>query len=101
MEKATKIEFRISEENKEILQKKADNIGINLSEYIRTILLKTEPIFIDNSSVIQIRKIGYNVNQIVKNAHTFKEPPSQNLIDEIENLKSLIQDLTNKSFKIK
>lgn len=101
MEKSNRIEFRISNKEKKILQDKADKIGLTLSEYSRKILLESEPIFIDNSVEVQIKKIGYNVNQIVRNSHTYKIPPSENLLTEIKDLIKIIRDFTGRTTKVK
>lgn len=101
MKKTERIHVRLTIEEKELLQKKADQLGLSLSEYFRNIAVTKEPIFIDNSLLIQIQKIGYNVNQIVRNSHATKMPPSDNLLKEIENLKLIIENLKNETIKIK
>lgn len=102
MEKKTeRIYIRLTEKEKREIKKKADNLGIKTSEYLREISTKKEVIFIDNSVLNQIRKIGLNVNQIIRLSHTYKNPPSQNLIDEINELKKMIIELTNKSNPVK
>ena len=101
MKKTERIHVRLTTDEKELLQKKAEKLGLSLSEYFRNIAVTKEPIFIDNSLFIQIQKIGYNVNQIVRNSHATKTPPSENLIKEIEDLKSIIQNLNNETIKIK
>ena len=101
MKKTERIHVRLTIEEKELLQKKADQLGLSLSEYFRNIAVTKEPIFIDNSLLIQIQKIGYNVNQIVRNSHATKTPPSDNLLKEIGNLKLIIENLKNETIKIK
>lgn len=101
MKKTERIHVRLTLDEKEMLQQKAEKLGLSLSEYFRNIAVTKEPVFIDNSMFVQIQKIGYNVNQIVRNSHATKTPPNENLIKEIENLKVIIENLKNESIKIK
>lgn len=66
MTKETIIKFRIEKNEKERLEKKAKSIGISLSDYLRQLCVFGDVRKIPDSAIIDIRRIGINVNQIAK-----------------------------------
>ena len=66
MSEKSNIIIRIDSDEKERLVKKAKSIGIPLSEYIRQICIFGDVRNIPDSAIVDLRRIGINVNQIAK-----------------------------------
>lgn len=66
MTKETIIKFRVEKSEKERLEKKAKAIGISLSDYLRQLCIFGDVRNIPTSAIVDIRRIGINVNQIAK-----------------------------------
>lgn len=69
-----KVSVRLSDSEKEKLEVNASMSGLNKSSYIRHIILNTKPPIhkFDKTMVIQVAKMGNNLNQIAKHANTHK-----------------------------
>lgn len=66
MSKKANIIIRIDVDEKERLIKKSKSIGIPLSDYIRQLCIFGDVRNIPPSAIVDIRRIGINVNQIAK-----------------------------------
>lgn len=69
-----KVSVRLSDSEKEKLELNASLSDLKVSAYIRHIILNTKPPThkFDKTMVIQVAKIGNNLNQIAKHANTHK-----------------------------
>ena len=97
-EKRTKKKtFRFSVEELEKLNRKMEVAGITFSEYSRKCLLnKKIDSKYDRDTVIQLRRIGNNLNQIAKRINTSdKEIQNQNynLMSVLDQLKNIIKQI--------
>ena len=66
----TWVSFRLSEEEKELLEKRATKLGVTRSEYIRQMVLQGFVINHRNEViqdlVVAVNRIGVNINQIAR-----------------------------------
>jgi hypothetical protein len=88
-----RIELRLSAEDDQTIRHKAELAGLSVSEYMRrTALGLPVQARIAAADLDNLRKIGINLNQVVKWAHTHQQWP-----DEIETLilrlKTLLTDV--------
>lgn len=69
-----KVSVRLSDSEKEKLELNASMSGLNKSLYIRYVLINAKPPIhkFDKAMIIQVAKIGNNLNQIAKHANTYK-----------------------------
>ena len=69
-----KVSVRLSDSEKEKLELNASMSGLNKSLYIRYVLINAKPPIhkFDKAMIIQVAKIGNNLNQIAKHANTHK-----------------------------
>ena len=69
-----KVSVRLSDSEKEKLELNASLAGLKISAYIRHVISNTKPPIhrFDKTMVIQVAKIGNNLNQIAKHANTHK-----------------------------
>ena len=69
-----KVSVRLSDSEKEKLELHASMSGLNKSSYIRYVLINAKPPIhkFDKTMIIQVAKIGNNLNQIAKHANTYK-----------------------------
>lgn len=69
-----KVSVRLSDSEKEKLELNASIAGLKASAYIRHVISNTKPPIhrFDKTMVIQVAKIGNNLNQIAKHANTHK-----------------------------
>ena len=69
-----KISIRLNDDEKEKLELNASLAGLKISSYIRSVLINTKPPIhkFDKTMVIQVAKIGNNLNQIVKHVNIGK-----------------------------
>ena len=69
-----KVSVRLSDSEKEKLELNASLAGLKASAYIRHIISNAKPPIhrFDKTMIIQISKIGNNLNQIAKHANTHK-----------------------------
>ena len=99
----------LSEDEKKLLDDKADYAGMNVSQFIRKIItddnvnrLPVEEIIETSKSINQfkfeINKIGHNINQLVKVVHEnndlYYEDQIQQAISLIENVIQTFDELT-------
>lgn len=87
--KRIRFEIRISESEKEEIQKRAKKAGLSVSEFSRRILLNGEVISITQEERRMLNGIAINFNQMIKLWHSTKNQPMK--LEEVFN--SLIQDL--------
>lgn len=92
----TRLFIKCSTEDKIKIKEKAKNVGKDLSDYARNILLqkKISP-KIDLQTLIEIRRIGTNLNQITRRINSSK------VIDNPQELLEKIEILTKELEKIK
>jgi Trp operon repressor len=73
MNKSSKIEIRVTENELELIDKKAEVVELNRSQYIRKMAIEGYIIKRDFSQVEQlvyeVNKIGNNINQIARRAN--------------------------------
>ena len=69
-----KVSVRLSDSEKEKLELNASIAGLKASAYIRHVISNAKPLVhkFDKTMIIQISKIGNNLNQIAKHANTHK-----------------------------
>lgn len=69
-----KVSVRLSDSEKEKLELNASIAGLKASAYIRHVISNTKPPIhrFDKTMVIQVAKIGNNLNQIARHANTHK-----------------------------
>ena len=69
-----KISIRLNDDEKEKLELNASIAGLKASAYIRHVISNTKPPIhrFDKTMVIQVAKIGNNLNQIVKHVNIGK-----------------------------
>lgn len=60
------MEFRVTPEEREIIEQKAKDIGCKFSHYARLMLMHGQVFNISAEEKIQLRGIGININQIAK-----------------------------------
>lgn len=99
--KNARIEFRVTQEEKEELTKKAAKARQSLSQYILTLSENKKIIVIDGvpELVKQIVKIGVNVNQIATIANTNRSVDDYYLKrvgDSLDNISALLGKLLKK-----
>ncbi len=72
MKREVIIPFRVSEREKEILEKKAAACGWSLSDYIRTCVSGKHVTVVQGADVLtdELRRIGNNLNQLTRHANT-------------------------------
>lgn len=91
-----KIEFYMTEEEREIIDKKAKEIGLNRSEYLRKIAMQGYIIKQDFSHVddliYEVNKIGTNINQITKKINETGRIENQ----DTKRVKELVEEIWNK-----
>ena len=91
-----KVSVRLSDSEKEKLELTASLSDLKVSAYIRHIILNTKPPIhkFDQSLVVQVVKIGNNLNQIAKHANTHKTIDGivlKHIIDVNKKLDDLVQ----------
>jgi predicted DNA-binding protein len=87
--------LRLSPNEKEKLEKRAERAGMSLSEYIRRRALgkKIKP-KVEEEAIRQIRRAGVNLNQIAKWANEGKDQAVRSAAEEtIEEVKQAIREL--------
>jgi len=91
-----KISIRLNDDEKEKLELNASLSDLKVSAYIRHIILNTKPPIhkFDKTMVIQVAKIGNNLNQIAKHVNIGKAIDSvvlRQIIDVNKKLDDLIR----------
>ena len=91
-----KVSVRLSDSEKEKLELNASLAGLKASAYIRHIISNTKPPIhrFDKTMVIQVAKIGNNLNQIAKHVNIGKAIDSvvlRQIIDVNKKLDDLIR----------
>ncbi|TYK32816.1 DUF6290 family protein [Bacteroides pyogenes] len=96
--KTSVIIFRVSEEEKRILQKKAEIYNLSLSSYVRKVSLETKILSkTDVKIAFELKKIGVNLNQIAKHLNSIPfEENIKNHLNEIEALLDFIKNILSK-----
>lgn len=104
-EKTTQIHFRTTSEEKELLIEKAKNAKMTLSEFIVSMSESKPIIIIDDVSkiIVEVSRIGNNINQIVKVANSQKfvnKEQIEKIINAYRNIVDLLDELIKKINKI-
>ena len=89
MNKETYIQIRIDKTEKERILKKANYIGLTLSEYLRQLCIYGDVRNTPESVAIDLRKIGININQITRRLNGGSATKDQVLIE----LQILLEEL--------
>lgn len=110
-ERSVQIKFFVNEDEKERILKKAST-SLNLSDYLRKMALNGKVIIpapsIDRNALLEMNRIGVNINQIVKkinesDVNVFSRAIRERLLKELEPLERLLDEkvtgLYNKVFK--
>ncbi|WP_159479694.1 plasmid mobilization protein [Chryseobacterium sp. 18068] len=66
MSKKSNIIIRIDSDEKDRIVKKANHIGLSLSEYLRQLCIYGDAKVVPESVIVDLRRIGINMNQITK-----------------------------------
>ena len=95
-----KVSVRLSDSEKEKLELNASLAGLKISAYIRHVISNTKPPIhrFDKTMVIQVAKIGNNLNQIAKHVNIGKAIDSvvlRQIIDVNKKLDDLISQNQN------
>lgn len=89
--------LRLSHEEKEKLEKKAEACGYSMSEYIRSLINGIEPRekpdkeFYD--ALKEIRRIGVNLNQLARHVNTFGYASNRDFRELYDEVSKLILDM--------
>ena len=98
----------VNKKEKEIIEKNAFKVGLNISQYLRYIALKNQPIIIKDlvelepiektfgNIEFQIKRLGVNVNQISKNLNeggSISEDTVISLINVLERLNLRMREI--------
>lgn len=90
--KTKNIVIRLTEEEKDKLVKRAGSVGKSLSSYIREVSLKgyiTSKT--DIQTVYELKKIGANINQLVKHANML--PVDENVRQLLARMNEYLSDI--------
>ena len=64
------LHFRVTEEEKEAIRKKAEDAGSGMSDYLRRCALERDLFHkYDRDAVYQLKRIGRNLNQALRHMH--------------------------------
>lgn len=88
----TRVEVRFSKSEKKYLIDKADQLGMNISTYIRQAVLKDHIISkTDLQTAFELKKIGTNLNQLAKHVNSL--PVDENILNSLEIIDKYIKEL--------
>lgn len=85
MKKDQRIEVRLTAEEKKEIVKKAESVGMNLSQFARQTLINGTVINLSDEEKRNITGIGRNFNQLVKFSHVSNRIPND-LQEEIQSI---------------
>lgn len=115
--KTQTIKVRVTEKEKEIIYKNAEESGLDFSKYIRHVAITKKPIIIKDIADLEavetkignleyeINKLGTNVNQIAKVLNGGKMVPENTInsllkvLERLENRMEKIHDTLAKSYE--
>ena len=88
--------FRVSEEEKRLLDEKVTTSGLNRTDYIIRALLDKPIVSIESGNEIlaELKRQGNNLNQAVKNNY-FGDITEQELLSVVDDCKSLYRRLSS------
>lgn len=90
--KTKNIVIRLTEEEKDKLVKRAGSVGKSLSSYIREVSLKGNITSkTDIQTVYELKKIGVNINQLVKHANML--PVDENVRQLLARMNEYLSDI--------
>ncbi|WP_286032142.1 plasmid mobilization relaxosome protein MobC [Phocaeicola coprophilus] len=90
--KTKNIVIRLTEEEKDKLVKRAGSVGKSLSSYIREVSLKDNITSkTDIQTVYELKKIGANINQLVKHANML--PVDENVRQILARMNKYLSDI--------
>lgn len=90
--KTKNIVIRLTEEEKDKLVKRAGSVGKSLSSYIREVSLKGNITSkTDIQTVYELKKIGANINQLVKHANML--PVDENVRQLLTRMNEYLSDI--------
>lgn len=93
----------LSDEELELMNKNAELTGMNVSDYLRQLITgykpKEKPPEDFYNSIKEIRRIGKNINQLVKLASASKKINVLGLNKELKMLDNLVLDIKRKYLK--
>ena len=103
-ERNTPVFFRVTEKEREIIDKKMNMVGVNdLGTYLRRMAIygymievDTEPL---NRLSMELSRIGQNVNQLAKRANetgSIYENDIEKIAEDVKDIKSYLRDFMNK-----
>lgn len=86
------LHIRVSKEEKENIANKAKSLGISISTYLRKSLLREHIISkTDIQTVLELKKIGVNLNQLVRHIHML--PVDEEIISSLSSIKKYMDEL--------
>lgn len=95
-----KVEFFVTEEEFDIINKKAKESSLDRSKYLRKVSLNQSIVNIDlsylNKLIYELNKIGININQIAKNTNSNNFVYNSEL-KEVERLMKRIWELISET----
>lgn len=97
----TSLLIRLTPEEKQLLQEKSDRAGVSMADLLRQSIEEIKVYRTDktkmakmNETLIQIRRIGINVNQLARWVNTYKgTADSLEVISELRSIKALLNKL--------
>lgn len=90
------LRLRVTAEEKEIILKKAEKNELKFSDYARKMLMNEHIIFLPREELLNLARIGINLNQIAKVANynrAISEQENQKIIERTEELQEVIKRL--------
>ena len=91
------IKFRVTEIEKETIQKRAEKQGLKVSDFGRKMLLNGTVFVLEKEEVFNLKKIGINLNQIAKHANQTRNIDTVKILSEYQNIQILLRDILNKT----
>lgn len=75
--KMEQINFRLSQEEKDLLKKRASNSGMKLSRYIRRVAIEKDPVFIpesDREILRELLRAAFEIKRSLNKYHEARTP---------------------------
>lgn len=86
MEKQERIYIRISSEDKKLIEKKAEETGLSVSQYFRKMALEGSILKVEPEDKKTLTGIANNLNQIARIANTTGVVPYKEVEENLTNL---------------
>ena len=93
------IKFRVTEGEKETIQKRAEKQGLKVSDFGRKMLLNGTVFAIEKEDIVDLKKIGGNIYQLVRHANFHQHFDTEKVLKEYQSIKILLDEILEKSKK--